>query len=134
MNRKLLGIFALVILALMALVVTAGLDNLPRTLKNSVAAVETRVVTDRTIFDQDRAAVERALREEPALFRTRAASWQSRIEQAQAKISNAEAELAALRKMTQANRREDTRAVEQGVARIESMRSGGVQDLKGIRA
>ena len=134
MNRKFLGILAVIIIALMALVATAGLDNLPRSLKASVASAAARVAADRTAFAQERSAVERALQQEPALFRNTAAAWRGRMEQAQARITQAEAELAALRKIAQEDRREDTAKVEQGLARLESMRAGGVQEAKGIRA
>ena len=134
MNRKLLGILAVVIILLMALVATAGLDNLPRELKTTVAAAETRVASDRTLFDQERAAVERALKEEPALFQTRAASWAARIGQARERISKAKGELGAVRKLTQEDRRDDARKVEQGVARAETMRAGALQEVKSIRA
>ena len=101
MNRKSLGILAIIIIALMALVAMAGLDNLPRDLKSSVAAAQTRIATDRSTFDQQRTAINRALQDEPALFRSRSASMQAGIEQAQANISKAEAELGALQKLAQ---------------------------------
>ncbi len=94
MNRKFLGILAVVIIALMALVATAGLDNLPRDLKASVAAAGARVATDRTAFAEQRSAVERAIQEEPALFRSRAAAWQAQMDRTHANITKAEAELA----------------------------------------
>ena len=38
MNRKALGALAVIIIVLMAIVATAGLDNLPRQLRQSAAA------------------------------------------------------------------------------------------------
>lgn len=134
MNRKSLGILAIVIIMLMAFVATAGLDSLPRSVKQSVEAAETRAGADRTEFDRQRSAIQRALQDEPVLFRTRAASWQTRISQAQGAIAKAESELASLKKLAQEDRREDAAKVEEGLARLEALRAGSLLEAKQIGA
>ena len=75
MKSKSLGILAVVIIVVMAIVATAGLDNLPRNLQSSVVAASEQISKDRTSFEEQRKKIERALQQEPALFRTRAAAW-----------------------------------------------------------
>lgn len=132
MNRKSLGILAIVIIILMAIVATAGLDSLPPGLKNSVAAASTRVSTDRTLFERQRAEIDEALREEPALFRSQAAAWRTRLAGAQARLSSAEGELSELKKLAGNDRREDRGKVEQGLSRLETLRAGALQEVQQI--
>ena len=134
MKSKSLGILAIVIIAVMAIVATAGLDNLPRNLKSSVVAASEQVSKDRTQFDNQSRTIERALQQEPALFRTQTAAWQSRLQQAQTEMNKADAELSALKKLTEENRRDDTRKVEEGLARLESLRAGSIRQLQPISA
>jgi hypothetical protein len=132
MNRKSLGILAIVIIALMAIVATAGLDNLPRNLKSSIDAAGARLSTDHKLFDEERTKIERAIYSEPALFRTRAAAWQTRIEKGRVEVSKAYAELADLKKLAQEDRRQDAKRVEEGLARLDSLRATSVDEVHQI--
>lgn len=132
MKNRSLVILAIVIIAVMAIVAAAGLNNLPKNLQSSVVAASTQVSKDRALFEEQRKKIERTLQQEPELFRARATAWKSRIEQAQTDVSKAEAELSALKKLTEENRREDARKVEEGLARLESLRAGSIQQVQPI--
>lgn len=134
MNRKSLGILAIVLIILMAIVATAGLDDLPSKLRTSVDAASTEVSADRSTLDSKRKEVERALQQEPALFRTRATDWRTRLERASSQVGKSEAELSTLKKLVGENRREDAPKVEEGLARLESARAGGVREAEQIAA
>ncbi|MBI4906688.1 MAG: hypothetical protein HY820_23875 [Acidobacteria bacterium] len=130
MKSKSLGILAIAIIGVMGIVATAGLDNLPNNLRASAITASAQVSNDRTHFEEQRKRIEQALRDDPALFRTQSAAWKSRIEQAQTEVSKAEAEASALKKLAEGNRREDAKKVEEGLARLQSVRSGSVQQLQ----
>ena len=95
MNKRALGALALVIILLMGIVAVAGLDNLPRDLRSAIAAAATRVETDRAQIEQNREYISRVVREEPVLFRTKAASYTERLAKDHACLATAEAAVAA---------------------------------------
>lgn len=134
MNSKSLGILAIIIIALMAFVAIAGLDNLPSRLQTSVTAASAQVLADRSALDSKRKEIERALQQEPALFRTRAADWRTRLERASSQVQKSQAELSALQKLVEENRRQDARKVEEGLTRLESARASGVREAEQIAA
>jgi hypothetical protein len=133
MNRRALGFLAILIIVLMAIVATAGLDNLPRHLRSRVNAASTQLQSDRSQFESNRVAVERAIVAEPDLFRTRAASWRERIRKAQAQLGEAETTMTSLRRLAEANRREDRESVERNLAKLESQRTQAVLVTDQIR-
>jgi hypothetical protein len=134
MNKNSLSVLAIILIMLMAIVAVAGIDGLPRSLRTSVEAAATRVTTDRTQFEESRAAVSRAISSEPELFRTQAALWQTQFAQADARLKKAEADLAQLQELKKANRREDRDKVEAALKEMESLRSGSLQEAQKIRA
>jgi hypothetical protein len=133
MNRRELGITAVVLIALMAIVANAGLDNLPRRLRESVDAAAARLDSDRKQFEESKAAVERALRDEPDLFRAQADPWRERLSAAQPRLAEAATQLAALQALAQANRRSDAGKVEEVLARLESLRTEPVRTASALR-
>ena len=66
MERRALGVFAIILIGLMAIVATAGLDNLPPSLKKSVGAANGLLLKDKQAFEEDRHEVERALSPRPS--------------------------------------------------------------------
>lgn len=132
-RRKSLGVLAVVLLILMAIIATAGLDNMPRRLRDSVNAAQSRLATDKSQLNENRGYVERAIKDEPDLFRTRAPDWISRLSADQAKLGAAESELGTLAGLVKANKRSDADKVEQGLKQFDSDRSGSLKDVENIR-
>ena len=79
MNRRSLELTAAILITAMVIVATAGLDHLPRTLRESVAAATAQLAADRVAFNQNRIFIDRTMREEPALFQAKAALWRGRL-------------------------------------------------------
>lgn len=134
MNRRSLGALAIVIILLMVIVATAGLDNLPRSLRNSVAQAATALDTDRAQFSQNRDFVNRALSTEPVLFRTKAASYRDRLDKDNSCFATAAVELAALQKLAKENKRSDAPQVDSDLAKFDSTRKGCAGDASSLRA
>ncbi len=134
MNRRSLGALAIVIIILMAIVATAGLDNLPRDVRKSIDTASARLTTDRKTFNQNREYVGGALRDEAALFRTKAPAYRDRLDKDGACLTDAAGELAALQKLESANKRADADRARAGLAKLETLRSRCVDDAAAIRA
>src|SRR5687767_1523760 len=113
MNRRSLGVLAVILIILMGIVATAGLDNLPSRLRGSVAVAGTQLASDRTRLMENRSAIEQALGSEPALFAGKAADWQQRLNGTQLRLKQAETQWVSLQTLAQANRREDRQKVEE---------------------
>jgi hypothetical protein len=133
MNRRSLGMLAIVLIVLMAMVATAGLDKLPRELRASVQTTTEQVQTDRSRFQANRAAVESAVAAEAALFAVRAPVWRERLNQAEARLREAETQAASLRTLADENRREDRDKVEQGLQKLRAARAGALDESEQIR-
>jgi hypothetical protein len=134
MNRRSLGALAIVIIILMIFVALAGLDNLPRNLRSSIAAASTELASDRSLFTGNRDYVTRALSSEPELFRTKAALYRNRLDQGNACLATADSQLAGLQQLAKQNRRQDTSKAEAELAKFEALRKGCGQDATGLRA
>ncbi|MBC7926049.1 MAG: hypothetical protein H7039_10375 [Bryobacteraceae bacterium] len=133
MNKRALGVIAVILIALAAIVAVAGFDKLPRQLHASVDAAATRVQSDRSQFDQARAGVLQALNAQPQLFRRQASLWQNQLTQSDNRLRQAEAELQKLRQLEKANRREDREAVTSGLSRLESLKGDAVKTAQNLR-
>ncbi len=134
MNRKALGALAVIIIVLMAIVATAGLDNLPRQLRQSAAAASVHLNSDRATLAQNRDFIDRALRDEPALFRSKAALWRDRLAKDQSQLDAAAAELTTVQQIAKANRRSDADRLTNDLARFDSARQSSIRDSSEIRA
>lgn len=134
MNRRSLGALAIVILLLMVIVATAGLDNLPRHLRSSISAATAGLNSDRAQLSQTRDFVTASLTAEPALFRTKAAQYRERLDKDNACIASAASELAVLQQLGKANRRADAGRVETEISKFDSQRKGCVRDAADLRA
>ncbi len=133
MSRKSLGMVAIILLLLMAFVATAGLDNLPRELHNSITTSATSLETRRSQFQQHRAAIASAIRSEPALFEQRSDAWRQKLAQDEIAFDKAASELTLLNGLKSANRRTDRDAVVAGIARVNEQQSKAVEDAGQIR-
>src|SRR3982751_1455431 len=134
MDRRALGATAVVLVVLMGIVATTGLDNLPKDLRTSVAAAVTRVDTDRTVFQQHKSSVERATAAEPVLFRTRETAFRQRLTNDEACIVGEASQLAPLQQLVKENRRTDAGKVREGLANLEHSRGGCLKDAVDLDA
>lgn len=133
MTRRAWGFVAIVIIFLMGLVSLAGLDNLPRQLRTAVASSTAQVAVDGNRVRDARGFVERAIGTEPDLFRQSASSLRARLQQAEARLRDAEAQRQKLQPLAAANRRTDRPQVEQGLTRLNSLRSEATQAAERVR-
>jgi hypothetical protein len=134
MSRGSLGVIALVLILLMVIVATAGLDNLPRSLHASVAAAGARLSASRAAYDRDRRFVDQEVRAEPDLFKTRAAAWNAQLDKDKSQFAAAAAALASLQKIAKANHRKDSDQVARGLADFKRLCQQPVDDAVKIRA
>ncbi|HEY7338641.1 MAG TPA: hypothetical protein VH639_27380 [Bryobacteraceae bacterium] len=134
MERRALGILAIVLIGLMALVATAGLDNLPGSVKKSVEAGNSLLLKDKQALEQDKSAIEQAIAEDPGLFQKEADDWKSRLSQDGAQLDAAAAKLAAVQQIVKANRRSDEANVERGLTEFNSLRQQALQDASAAQA
>jgi hypothetical protein len=134
MNRRSLGIVAIILIVLMAVVASAGLDDLPRHLRQSVAAASARAEADRAAFERNRDFIQTAVRDEPALFAAKAPMWRDRLNADQANMQTAAATLVSLQQLAQANRRTDAEQVERKLTEFDNQRATPVRDTTDIRA
>ncbi|HYZ82839.1 MAG TPA: hypothetical protein VE621_00470 [Bryobacteraceae bacterium] len=133
MSKRSLGAIAIILIALMAIVAFAGLDHLPGELRKDATSAVRQVASDRSQFEQDRAAIQKALADEPALFASRAVEWRSKLQAAATRIADEEARAAKLKPLVEANRREDREQVAQQLRQLDSVRSQIRSDTQGIR-
>jgi hypothetical protein len=134
MERRSLGVLALILIGLMVLVATAGLDGLPRSLKKSVEAESGVIFHDNTALEEDRADVEAAITEDPALFAGEAGDWRARLHQDNAKFANARTKLASIQQLAKANRRGDESSVEAGLNEVNTLLGDGLRDASALDA
>jgi len=133
-ERRALGVVAIILIGLMAIVATAGLDNLPPSLKKSVDAAGGLLAQDRSAFDENRKQIETAVHDQPVLFQHEAGSWQSRLDGDRAQLEEAAAKLATVEQLSKRNRRTDEFYVERGLGEVQSLRQTALHDAAGIRA
>ncbi|MBV8846235.1 MAG: hypothetical protein JO307_25800 [Bryobacterales bacterium] len=132
MERRALGVLAVILIALMAIVATAGLDHLPPALKKSVDSAEKQLSDDRTALDKDRTQLEHAITEEPLLLGKQAAPWRERLDQDRAQLDQAAEKLAALQQLAKANRRSDEEKVQRDLRDFNSLRDAALRDGSGV--
>lgn len=127
-RKKTLGVLAIILILLMGIIASAGLDNLPSELRDSVKAASGKVSNDKSAFENHRAYLDRALREEPELFAGKAAEWTNHLKVDQAKLAAAEQSLAALAALAAANKRSDADQVQRGLRELDANRTAAVTD------
>ena len=134
MNRRSLGALAIVIIFLMIVVATAGLDNLPRDVRNSISAASAKLKADQTELAQNRDYINHALAAEPVLFRTKAPVYRDRLQQDAACLAAAAAQLTTLEQIRKQNRREDADKARAELAKFDSQQKQCVTDASDMRA
>jgi hypothetical protein len=133
MNRRSLELIAAILITLMVIVATAGLDHLPRQLRESATSANSHLAEDRAAFDRNRTFIDRAIRDEPALFQAKAALWRQRLDRDRARLDASATDLASLQQFAQANRRTDAGKVEKTLGDFESLRKTAIGDESEIR-
>ena len=134
MERRALGILAIILIGLMTIVATAGLDNLPPSLRKASDSASALLDKDRSAFEENRSQIERAMNERPALFQAEAAEWTSRLDQDRAQFDAAAAKLVAAQTMAKANRRVDAYYVESNLGESNSLRQNALRDSARLRS
>jgi hypothetical protein len=134
MNRRSLGALAIVIIILMAIVATAGLDNLPRDVRKSIDTAAARLANDRKTFDQNREFVAGAIQNEAALFRTKAPVYRERLDKDSQCLADAANELATLQQLEKTNQRADADRARNGLSKLNTLRDRCSSDAASIRA
>ena len=117
----------------MVVVATAGLDDLPRSLRESAKAAHGQLAADRTRFAETRAAIEKGLASEPELFAGQAQSLRERLKQDETSLGEAEDELHRLDTAIKANRRTDAGVVEGELTRFHSLRMAALDDSSSVQ-
>jgi hypothetical protein len=133
MKRAPLALLALVLVLLMVVVATAGLDNLPRALRASVASSAARLESDRNAFEQNRKALEAVMDREPELFADRISAWRNRVNQDRARLDQAALALASLQQLAKPDRRSDSEKVSRNLREFDSLRAEPVRDVEALR-
>lgn len=134
MERRGLGVLALILIGLMVLVATAGLDGLPGSLKKSVEAESGVLSHDQEALQQDRTRIEAAIRQDPALFAKEADQWRASLNQDNTKFADARAKLASVQQLAKANRRGDESSVEAGLNEIHTLLGDALRDASAVDA
>jgi hypothetical protein len=134
MERRALGIVAIIIIGLMALVATAGLDHLPGSVKKQVDAGSGLLSNDKQTLERDRSQLDRTIGEDPALFQKEADGWKARLGQDQAQLDSAAAKLESLKQVAKANRRGDEANVERGLREFNSLREQALADASAVQS
>jgi len=134
MNRRSLGVVAIILVALIGIVLIANLDGLPRTVRDRIETSSGRVASDRKQFNDARATATRLMAADPALYRTQSALWQQRLADGDRRIQQAEAEMRKLKELEKNNKRDDRATAEAALDRLESLRGDAVKEAQNLSA
>src|SRR5689334_9253014 len=135
MNRSTLRFLAVLLGALIVIVLFAGLDNLPRTVRAEIdserAAVASAVKQAAAAKDE----VAREVADNPDLFRTVNASrqWPDQLAQAQAQLASAQRGMNELNTLEKSNKRSDEKRVRQLLAEERGYRAAATSQIASIQ-
>lgn len=132
MSKRSLGVIAVILILLMAVVASAGLDNIPRSVRQSAQAAVEQLASARHQLQQNRQTVLAALASDPSLFRSQEAMFRSRLSAAESKLAAADAEEAKLKSLLQADRRQDRDTVTSEVETIAKNRKAALDDASAV--
>ncbi|HUK19427.1 MAG TPA: hypothetical protein VLW65_23560 [Bryobacteraceae bacterium] len=115
MNRSSLRFLAVLLSTLIVLVLFAGLDNLPRSVRAEIGSERAALASAERQATAAKDEVTRDVQENQDLFRTVTASqqWPGRLSAAQAQLASAARDMDELAKLEKANRRQDEPRVRQ---------------------
>lgn len=115
MNKSSLRFLAVLLSTLIVVVLLAGLDNLPRSVRAEIGAERAALVSAQKQAVTAKDEVTREVSDNSDLFRTVPASqqWPGQLAAAQAQLASAQRDIDELNKLDKANRRRDTDRVRQ---------------------
>jgi len=136
MSKPALRFTAVVLSGLIALVLFAGLDDLPRSVRAEIASERQALSAGRQQFEQARKHVEQSLAAEPDLFRARSmnTALPQRLDAAGGEIQSAGREMAALAELEKQNRRQDRDRAQQLLAHERSLRNEALGAASTVQA
>jgi hypothetical protein len=130
MTKPQLRLLAIVLIGLIALVLAAGLDNLPRHLRADITSEQQALSTAEKQLQKARAEVGAGLRAEPDLFRVRSmdTALAARLAKAENSLQAAQRDMRTLAGYAKANRRTDRAKVESLLREERKLRSGSTDE------
>ena len=135
MSRSTLKFSAIVLSLSIALVLLAGLDNLPRGLRQQIDGERAALASARTQVQTARDEVNRNLQTEAALFHNlpSAQQWPGRFDKSAAQLQSATRDTDELARLEKQNRRQDRPRVESLLSEERGFRSGAVAEASGVQ-
>jgi hypothetical protein len=135
MSRSALKFSAVVLSLSIALVLFAGLDNLPRGLRHQIDSERAALASARAEVQSAQDAVNRNVQTDAALFHTLPAAqqWPARFGQSAALLQSATRDTDSLASLERQNRRQDRSRVESLLSEERGFRSGAVAQASGVQ-
>ena len=132
MSRSGLKFLAILLATLIVVVLFAGLDDLPRSVRAQIAPERAALASAQQRLDAIKSEVAGDLQSEPALFRSIAPSqqWPSMLDREGATLQTAALQVAELSKLEKANRRADKDRVEQLLAQERAERDSSIRNAE----
>ncbi len=136
MSKTALRVLAVLLSFLIVLVLAAGLDDLPRDLRDRIGTAQKEIALARSRVDQVQGELNQALASEPDLFRARSmnTALPARLQNAGSELQQAEQDMAALAVLRKANRRQDRDRAQQLLAREEGLRQSALASANSVGA
>ncbi len=134
MSRSGLKFLAILLSVSIVAVLFAGLDDLPRGLRDQIAPERAALAAAQQKLDSINNEVSGDLQSEPALFRSIPPSreWPVMIGHERATLQTASAEMAELGKLEKVNRRTDRERVEQLLLRVRGERESAIHNVERV--
>ena len=134
MSRSALKFWAVVLSLSIGLVLLAGLDNLPRSVRAQIDSERTALAAARNEVQSAQHEVNRNVQADPALFHDLPAAqpWPARFVQSAALLDNATRDMDSLATLEKRNRRQDRPRVESLLSEERGFRSGAVAGAAGV--
>ena len=135
MNRSGLKFLAVLLTVSIGVVLTAGLDNLPRDLRQQIDSERTALASAQNQVSSAKTAVDSEVAAESALFHSvpAAAQWPAQFAQAETQIASAGRDLNQLTALEKQNRRQDRQQVETLLAEERGIRASAEGTASGIQ-
>jgi hypothetical protein len=135
MSRSALKFLAVVLSLSIVLVLLAGLDNLPRSVRAQIDSERTALAAARTQVQSAEDEVNRNVQADPALFHTLPAAqqWPAQFVQSAALLQNATRDMDSLGSLEKQNRRQDRQRVERLLSEERGFRSSAVAEASGVQ-
>ncbi len=135
MSRSGLKILAVILSLAIALVLFAGLDDLPRSVRAQIDSERAALASARNQIDAARQEVERQVKADPALFESlpARAQWPGRFDAAAALLTAASGDMDQLSAIRKANRRQDRRRAETLLSQGSDLRNRAVAQATGVQ-